>query len=471
MLWTSIDSFSKFGVRFLISLVIARILSPSDFGMIGMLTVFITVSESLINSGFSQALMRKKDRTPVDCSTVFYFNLVASVTLYCLLYIFAPNIAAFYNLPFLCQLLRILGIILLIDSFGVVQRALYQASLDFKTVAKISLTSAVVSGLCSIYMALHGYGVWALVVQQLVGAGLRVSLYWVFSKWRPILRFSWKSFKEMFAFGINLMISGLIDTIYKNMYSLVIGKVFSPASLGQYSRASHFANLPSSQLTLVMQRVTYPVLCNIQDEDERLRKNYRLLIRMSSFFVFPGMCLMAGVSYSFIETAIGVKWHYAASLLIPLCFARMWYPIHALNLNLLKVKGRTDLFLRLEIIKKVIGVLVLIISLPFGLTFMAWCIIGNSIISLFINTYYTGKLINVGFFTQMRDILPTLLLSLLIFAVVFMESFVITCKPVHLIVGIISGFALYYAAVKLFNFSEYEYFLQIIKNRKKKSQL
>ena len=468
MVWTSFDSFSKFGIRFIISLILARILSPSEFGQIGMLTVFITVSQSIIVSGFSQALVRKKDRTQTDCSTVFYFNIVVSVIMYTILFFCAPAIARFYELPQLCQLLRVLGVVLIIDSCGVVQRALYTAAIDFKTIAKVALSASIVAGITSLVFAWNGFGVWSLVFQQIVFSICSIILLWYFSKWRPIWTYSWKSFREMFAFGSNLLISGLIDTIYKNMYTLVIGKVFSAASLGQYTRSAYFANLPSHNLTLVLQRVSYPVLCDIQNEDARLHKNYRLLIRMSSFFVFPTMCLMAALSYSLIEVAIGPKWHFASTLLIPMCFARMWYPVHVINLNLLKVKGRSDLFLRLEIYKKLLGVTMLAISIQFGLVFMCWSVIFNSIIALVINTHYTGKLINAGFLLQMRDLAPTLLLSLGIFAVVFIESIFIHNSVAHLLIGLLTGIGIYYAAVRWMGFTEYNYLMQIIKNRKNK---
>lgn len=468
MVWTSFDSFSKFGIRFIISLILARILSPTEFGQIGMLTVFITVSQSIIVSGFSQALVRKKNRTQTDCSTVFYFNIVVSFIMYGIIYFCAPAIARFYEMPHLCQLLRVLAIVLIIDSFCVVQRALYTAAIDFKTIAKVALSASVVAGITSLSLAWMGFGVWALVLQQIVFSICSLILLWTFSKWRPTWTYSWKSFRELFAFGSNLLISGLIDTIYKNMYPLVIGKMFTAASLGQYTRASYFANLPSHNLTLVLQRVSYPVMCDIQYEDARLRKNYRLLIRMSSFVIFPSMCLLAGIAIPLIEILIGAKWHYAATLLVPLCFARMWYPVHVINLNLLKVKGRTDLFLRLEIIKKIVGVMILLISIQFGLTFMCWTYIFSSIFGLFINTYYTGKLINAGFLLQMRDLAPTLLLSLGIFAIVFTEGLLIHSNIVHLVVGIASGVGIYFAAVRWMGFSEYQYLMQIIKNFKKK---
>lgn len=425
ILWSGVERFSVHGVHFLVTLVIARILDPSDFGLVGMLAIFIAVAQSLIDSGFSQALIRKQNRTDLDNCTVFYFNIIVSVCLYLILYAIAPLVASFYEEPQLVNLMRVLCFVVVINSLAVVQRAVYTASLDFKTQAKASLIAAVVSGGVGIYLAIRGYGVWTLVWQQLLNAVINTFLLWFFSSWYPRFVYSWDSFRELFSFGSKLLASGLIDTVYRNMYTLVIGKIFSAVNLGQYTQANHFVNLPSSNITSILQRVTYPVLCTLQDENEKLRQNYRQLIRLSAFVIFPMMCILAGVSYPLVVFLIGEKWHFAATMIIPLSLSSMWYPVHAINLNLLQVKGRSDLFLRLEIIKKIIGVIVLVLSIPFGLLFMCWSSILTSILCLFINTYYTGKLINVGFTVQMKDLSGTLIVSLLVFLISYSVSSVI----------------------------------------------
>jgi len=455
--WSSIENFAPQIVSFIVMLVVARILSPKDYGLLGMLTIFTAISNSLVNSGFSQALIRKQNRTETDCSTVFYFNFVVSVILYFILYLAAPWIAKFYNEPQLCELARVLFLVIIINATAVVQRALYSASINFKTIAKATLTSSVISGTAGIIMAISGFGVWTLVFQTLLNTTINVLLLWWFSTWKPKLLYSWKSFKELFSFGSKLMISGLIDTLYGNMYTIVIGKVFSAHSLGHYSRAKHYSNLLSSNLTGILQRVTYPVLCKMQDNDEQLRINYRKLLRLSAFVIFPMMCGLASVSYPLIEVMIGKKWHFASTLLIPMCFTGMWYPIHAINLNLLQVKGRSDLFLKLEIIKKIIGVTVLFATLPYGLVFMCWFRILNQFISLILNTYYTGKLIKVGFIRQMRDLLPSLLLSLCLFGVCFSECNMISNSWLKLLIAIPSGFAIYFFGSKLMKMQELSY--------------
>ena len=454
--WSAVERFSVQGVQFIVMIVMARILTPEDYGLVGMLAIFLAVSQSLIDSGFSQALIRKMDRTEIDNCTVFYFNIVVGLVLYLILYFLAPLVAKFYDAPAITSIMRVICISVIINSLVVVQRALYTVNIDFKTQAKASLSAAIVSGIIGITMAYKGFGVWSIVTQQLTNLGINAGLLWLFSKWRPRLLYSWKSFRELFSFGSKLMLSGLLDTLYKNIYTLVIGKVFNASSLGHYTRAHQFADFPSSNLTGIMQRVTYPVLCNIQEDDERLKNVYRRFLKLSAFIIFPLMLGLSAVSEPFVEIFIGRQWSYCSSLLQILCFSMMWFPIHAINLNLLQVKGRSDLFLRLEIIKKTIGVTILCVTIPMGLTVMCFGQIVSSIIALTVNTYYTGKLIGVGFFKQMKDLLPTTLLSLVMFAIVFTVVHLIDDIYLQLLCGIIVGIVIYISASILFRFKEIE---------------
>lgn len=463
VLWSSIERFSVQGVQFLVLLIIARILDPKDFGLVGMLAIFLAVTQSLIDSGFSQALIRKQDRTELDNNTVFYFNIIVSILLYFLLFAIAPWVADFYKEPQLVNLMRVLCLIVVINSFAVVQRAIYTAKLDFKTQAKASFIAALISGAIGVWMAMNEYGVWTLVWQQLLNAGINTLLLWIYSNWYPRWQYSWKSFRELFAFGSKLLVSGLLDTIYTNMYALVIGKVFTASSLGYYSQADRFTKLPSSNLTGILQRVTYPVLCSIQNDDERLRTDYRKLLRLSAFIIFPLMCMLAGIAYPLVELLIGEKWRFAATLIIPLSFTMMWWPIHAINLNLLQVKGRSDLFLKLEIIKKTIGVTVLVLSIPLGLLFMCYAGIVTSILCLIINTYYTGKLIQVGFIMQMKDLSSVLFTSLLVFAIAYCVTQYINGILLQLIVGSIIGILLYLGTAYFLKFKELEYIKSFIR--------
>jgi teichuronic acid exporter len=463
LLWSGAERFSVQAVQFLVMIVIARILSPKDYGLIGMLSIFMAVAQSLIDSGFSQALIRKQNRTDVDNCTVFFFNIVVGVGLYLIFFAIAPLVARFYNEPQLCSLMRVLCLTVIINSLAIVQRAIFTVNIDFKTQAKASFTGAVVSGIVGIIMAVKGFGVWTLVWQQLISYGLNTLILWLCSSWRPRWLYSWKSFHELFSFGSKMLISGLLDVTYNNIYPLIIGKVFSATKLGFYTRARQFSEFPSSNVTGILQRVTYPALCKMQDDDERLRDAYRKFLRLSAFVVFPLMCGLAGVSKPFIIIVLGQKWEFCYILLIPLCLGLMWYPIHAINLNLLQVKGRSDLFLKLEIIKKIIGVTILCFSIQFGLVAMCYIHIFNSMLCLVINTYYTGKLIQVGYFMQMRDLMGTLLLSLSMFGLIFVGGSYIGNLWVWFIGGIVFGIAYYFFMAWVFKMKELSY-LKSLKN-------
>ena len=471
MFWSALGSFSVRGVQFVVMIVMARLLMPKDYGLVGMLAIFIAISDSFINSGFGTALVRKQDRSDADCSTVFYFNIVVSCFFYILLFFAAPFIADFYNEPLLAKLTRVIGLVLIINGFNQVQGALMTARMDFKTSAKISFTSAVVSGGVGLTLAFNDFGCWALVGQQIAAALCRTLLYWYFSKWRPALVYSWKSFRELFGFSSKLLASGLLDTIYGNIYPLIIGKLYSAATLGFYNRAQQFADLPSVNITGIIQGVSYPALCTLQHNDARLATTYRKFIRISAFVIFPLMMGLAGCAKPLIITLVGEKWLFSVLLLQIICFRMVWYPLHAINLNLLIVKGRSDLFLKLEIIKKVIGVFFLIISAPFGIVAMCVGSIFSSFFCLIVNTYYTGKIINVGFFKQMGDISKTIVLSLLMGTLVLCIS--MFCPTPHiftLTIAIAAGALFYIATAKMMRFPELKEIIEIRKTQKQKDQ-
>lgn len=465
ILWSTIERFSVQGVQFLIMIVMARLLTPHDYGLIGMLAIFIAVAQSLIDSGFSQALIRKQNRTEVDNNTVFYFNIVVSVLLYLILYISAPFVADFYNTPQLCPVMRVICLSIIFNSLAVVQRALLTIRIDFKTQAKAALTAAVISGIVGIAMACHGYGVWSLVTQQLLNLCMNTGLLWLLSKWRPRLLYSWQSFHELFAFGSKLLASGLLDTIYRNIYPIVIGKLFSASSLGHYTRAHQFSDFPSSNLTGIIQRVTYPVLCEIQDDGARLAGIYRRFLKLSAFVIFPLMIGLSSVAKPFVNIVLGAQWELCGQLLQIICFSMMWYPVHAINLNLLQVKGRSDLFLRLEIIKKILGVSVLCVTAPFGLIVMCYGSIFNSLVALAINTYYTGKLINVGFFRQMCDLFPTIVLCLAMFALILLVNSFMPDDIMRLCSGIAVGVIFYTLSSRMLKFSELGELVSLVKRK------
>lgn len=467
--WSAVERFSVQGVIFVVMLVMANLLSPDDYGIVGMIAIFIEVAQSLVDSGFSQALIRKQNRSETDNSTVFYFNIVVGLAIYAILFFTAPLIAHWYDkpdiTPVLVPMIRLLGLSVIINSFVVVQRALFTVSLDFKSQAKASLGAAVASGCVGIGMAYSGFGVWSIAGYQLTNLAVNVGVLWIISSWRPRLLYSWRSFRELFGFGSKLAVAGVLETVYKNMYNIVIGKVFTAGQLGYYTRAQQFGNLPSSNITGVLQRVTYPVLSTIQNDDERLSGIYRKFLRLSAFIIFPLMLGLAAVAHPLVGALLTEKWAFTAVLLQILCLSMMWYPVHAINLNLLMVKGRSDLFLWLEVIKKVLGIAVMFIALPFGLIPLCWGLVVNSLLALVINTHFTGKLIGVGLFRQLRDLIPTLCYSAAMSLFVWGVTRFIPFDLGALAAGVPAGIIFFIALTRLTKSSDLKELISFIKRK------
>jgi teichuronic acid exporter len=468
LFWGFVEQIGLQVIHFIVGILLARLLSPSDYGMVGMLTVFIAISQAFVNSGFDSALIRKQDRTNVDDSTVFYFNIFVGVFMYLILFVCSPFIASFYDMPELEPLTKVIALPIIINSFNIVQNVHFTTDIDFKTLAKISVAASICSGIVGIALAFGGYGVWALVYSQIARSLTQCVLLWIASKWRPIAVFSMKAFREMFSFGSKLLLSGLIDTIYKNIYPLIIGKFYSAATLGYYSRANGYAQMPSTTATGLIRKVTFPVLCKVQDNDEALISAYRRILRLSTFIIFPIMMGLAALSRPLILCLITDKWEQSILLLQILCFASMWYPVHALNLNLLTVKGRSDLFLKLEVIKKILGVSVLIISVPFGITALCIGSVVTSIIALGINTYYTGKLVNFGIWKQLKDMLPSLLLSLFMALLIVITNTFISNGWIQIITGLIIGVIFYFGVAILLGSEDLKYMKSLVKEYIKK---
>lgn len=417
--WSLVDNVASSGISFIVGIVLARILSPAEFGLLGMITVFIAVSNSIVDSGFSSALIRKPNATPVDYNTVFYFNLLIGVLLYFLLFLSAPAISNFFHEPLLIPVTRVMGIVLIINAFSLIQRTLLEKKVDFKTQAIISLIASVTSGIVGIAMALYGFGVWSLVGQQLSRQLLNSIFLWIFSSWRPAREFSKKSFKELFGFGSKLLVSEMINTLYKNLYYLIIGKFYSASQLGQYTRAELFNNVFSSNLTAVVQRVSYPVLSSIQDEADRLKQAYRRVIKTTMLVTFACMLGLSAIAKPLIIILIGNKWLPAVAFIQIICFAEMLYPLHAINLNMLQVKGRSDLFLKLEIIKKLFAILPISLGIFYGIEYMLWGSVLTSFVAYFLNSYYSARLVDYSTRTQLKDIFPTFVVSLAVAAIMW----------------------------------------------------
>lgn len=463
--WNAVNNFITRGISFLLGILLARLLSPGDYGLIAMISVFIAILSVFINSGMTNALIRKQERSESDLATVFYFNLAVSCLIYVVMFVSAPFIADFYRMPQLILLTRILTIGIVIGAFGGIQGAVMSINLDFKTPAKISIVSTLLSGIVGILFAFMGYGVWALVIQSLVATTIGTLGKIYFVRWRPSEPFSKQSFKELFGFSSKLLASWLIGSIYENMYTMVIGKFFSAVQLGLYARAQSMAQFPSSNATGVLQSVTYPVLAKMQDDNDRLAHNYRRMLRLSAYIIFPMMIGLSSVSTSFIHFVLTDKWVGAVPYLQIICFAFMWYPIHAINLNLLQVKGRSDLFLRLEIIKRLMGVIMLCITIPLGLMAMCYGCVLMSVISLVINTYYTGKLIHVGFIKQMGDLIPVFIDCILMGGICYLVQLPFINNGTRLFIAVVTGVVYYIGSSYVRHSSEMHEVLSLIKRK------
>lgn len=460
--WSMIERFATQGVQFLFGIILARLLSPDDYGIIAMPLVFLAIAQCIIDSGFSTALIRKPELTEDDLSTAFYFNIGIGILCYAVLFFSSPLIADFYHTPILSSLLKVTALAVLFNPLCAVQQAILTRKIDFKTQAIVSLSGAVVSGIVGLYMAYNGFGVWSLVFQQVGGYVMRTILFWVLGKWKPKRKWSWESFHYLWGFGSKLLGSALLDTMYNNIYPIVIGKYFSANDLGNYTRAQQFSTLPSSNVTGVLQRVTFPVLSSIQNEDERLAKNYRKILKLSAFLIFPLMLMLSAIADPLVRVLLTDKWEGSIILLQIICFSMMWYPIHAINLNLLTVKGRSDLFFRLEIFKKVVGVIIMCITIPNGIIWMVSGSIASSMIALVINTYYTGKIIQVGYFKQMGDLLPIFGVSFAMWLVIHVSFWFTSNIYTQLFIGVIVGCVFYLVSAKIILKSEWNDVLDMI---------
>ena len=410
--WSFIEKFGSQLILLISQIVLARILEPKDFGLLGMLAIFIAVSQAFIDSGFDNALIQKKEVNQIDYSTVFYFNITIGFVLYLILFFAAPFIADFFNQPVLIDLTRAVCIVLAVNSFGLIQFVKFKIEMNFKAIAQVVVIANLLSAFVGIAMALMGFGVWALAGQIIGIYFFRTVFFWIKSSWRPSFIFSYQSFKQLFSFGSKLLLSGIINQTFENIYLLVIGRIFSASALGFYTQAKKLQEVPVTTLAQVVGNVTFPAFSKIQDENEKLRVGFRKLIKLLVFINFPLMLGLAVVAEPLLVLILGEKWLPSVPYFQLLCIAGMIYTLHASNLNILKVKGRSDLFLYLEIIKKAIVVIAIFIGLNWGIIGLIVGQICTSFISFFINAFYTGKLISYTIPNQLKDISQTFLISL-----------------------------------------------------------
>ena len=416
--WGFADNILGLGITAAANIILARILSPADFGIIGMTAIFMTLSTSLVDSGFTGALTRKKDAVKADFDTVFYFNLAVSCLLYAVLFFCSPFIARFFREPILIPVIRILGISLVINAFGIVQKIILVRRIDFRTQAWISLVSSFAAAVAAVAMAFYGFGVWSLVVLQVGKLAVNTILLWSVSKWHPGLCFSRKSFRDMFSFGGRLLITSIISTIWSEMYSFIIGKMYSSSVLGQYSRADKVKNMVTSNVSSVMQKVSYPVLASIQNEGERQINVYRKVLKTTVLISFTAVFGVWAVAGPFILTVFGDQWLPAVGYLRIMCFSGLFLPLMMCSANVINADGRSDITLVLEILKTVMGLIPVVFGIIFSVEALLWSMVGVSFILFVVHAAYVSKVIHYSVGRQLADILPTLCVSIVMALIV-----------------------------------------------------
>lgn len=453
--WSAADALLGQGVTFIVGLVLARLLSPDEYGLIGICLIFTTVLNGIVDSGFSNALIRKKDITDEDYNTMFTTNMAISIILYVLLFVSAPFVSDFFHRVELTALVRVTGLVLFCNALSITQVTILAKRIDFKTKTKASLVSAVVSGVIGIAMAFIGFGVWSLVTQQLSRQLLYTLSLWVLNKWCPKFTFYKDSFKYMWGFGWKLLASGILNNVWNQLYQVVIGKCYTPSTLGHYTRANDYANLFSANLTSIVQRVSYPVLSEMQDNKERMVLGYRKLIKVTMFVTTVCMISLGAVAEPMIYTLIGTKWYEAATYLPLICVSMSFYPLHAINLNILQVLGRSDIFLYLEVPKKIVGLIPIGIGIFCGIYYMLLASIFTGFISLYLNTWYTGKALGYTFLKQLRDIFPSYLTAFVIALAVYFLKYLLLPYYIVLVIQIFIGIVVGLIVSELFKFEEY----------------
>ena len=462
--WSFVEQVLARGVNFIIGIILARLLSPTDYGLVGMLGIFIAISQLFIDGGLTSALIRTKNPSDKDFSTVYIINMALSVVFYFLLFFTAPIIAEFYHQPLLKPLARAIALVFVIGSVSSIQGTLLTIRVDFRTKTIISLTSSIVSGIIGILCAYKGLGVWALVAQTLTTSVICTVLTLALVRWMPKLIFSKESFKRLFSYSSKLLAASFISTIYDNAYPMVIGKRFSAADVGQYSRAGQFPGIANETITGALNRVAFPVLSQIQDDNERLLRVYEKYIQLSCFLIFPLLMGICGCARPLVSFLLTEKWLECVPLMQIICFSLLTNGITVINLNLLYVKGRSDLVLRLEVIKKSIAFAILFISMFFNVTVMCLGQLLYSFIALFLNTHFTNSILGYSFAKQIKAVYPYFLVSLVVLVESLLSSFFINIDYISLLVALITCPLSYYLISKHTHLYAYQEAIQLIKN-------
>jgi O-antigen/teichoic acid export membrane protein len=442
--WSAIERISSLGIQFLITIIIARALSPYDYGLVGMLSIFTALGTVILDSGFSQALIRKNDADQEDYSSVFFLNLLLGVVIYTCLYFSAPLIADFYNSPELTKIARLVFLVFPLNSLGLIQYTIVNKQVNFKRLAKVTVLSALLSGIIGVIMAYAGYGVWTLVVQSISIVAFKSLFLWVFNNWRPSLCFSIKSIKNIFNFSVNLLITDIITVLFNNIYTLIIGKVYPIAQVGYYNQSKLFVDTPSQTLTSIIQRVSYPILSTIQDNDEQLTAGYRKVVDLTMYLNFPLMFGLLAAGNNLFSLLLTDKWLPSVPYFQILCIYGAIFPLHSINVNILKVKAKGGLLLKLEIVRRLLLVVAIIFTLYHGVLYLLIGMVISAITSILINMYFCGKEINLSLYLQLKNISMCFLASIATAILMLVVGSLLGISLISLLTQLFVGFSAYY---------------------------
>lgn len=470
VVWRFLERFGAQIVAFVVSIILARLLDPVVYGTVALVTVFTTIFQVFVDSGFGAALIQKKNADDLDFSTVFYFNIIVCVFLYAVMFFVAPLIAKFYDNSSLTPIIRVLSLVLIISGFKSIQSTYVSKNLLFKKFFWATLIGTLVSAVIGIYMAFKGYGVWALIAQNLINHFVDTILLWIIVQWKPKRMFSFTRLKSLFNYGSKLLASGLIDVTYNQVRALIIGKKYSSEDLAFYNRGEQIPNLAINNLNSAIDSVLLPSLSLVQDNKERVKQMLRRSISVSCFIIFPVMMGIAVCADSIIAVLLTEKWSSAVIYLQLFCLIYAFYPIHTANLNAMKAMGRSDYFLKLEIIKKVLGLGLLFGMMWISVEAIVWSLVIINFVSLIINTWPNRKILGYGFFEQMKDILPALLTSAFMGAFVYYIYLSNGAGGFTLLKQVLIGVIVYITLASLFNSEVIKYLLDFVKKFKAKKK-
>lgn len=463
LIWRFAERSGAQGVSFIVSIVLARFLAPEAYGTVALVTVFTTILQVFVDSGLGTALIQKKNADDLDFSTVFYFNFAVCIFLYLGMFFSAPHIAQFYRQPELVPLIRVISLTLVISGVKNIQQAFVSRNMLFKRFFYATIGGTIFSAVLGITMAYLGFGVWSLVAQQLSNAAIDTLILWITIKWRPKWMFSFERLKSLFSFGWKLLISALLDTVYNNLRQLIIGKMYTPANLAFYNKGNQFPHLIVTNINTSIDSVLLPVMSDAQDDRERVKVMTRRAIKTSTYVMAPLMMGLAFVAPVLIELLLTEKWLPCVPFLRIFCITYMFYPIHTANLNAIKAMGRSDLFLKLEIAKKTIGMLLLLSTMWFGVMAMAYSLLVSSLFSQIINAWPNRKLLNYGYQEQLKDILPGIVLAVLMGGCVTFLQYLPLHQITILVLQVIIGVAIYIIGSFLLKLESFQYLLEILK--------